>query len=205
MKILLSLLLATSVAHADTELSLGSTDRALHSSSANALTDSSLIGGQATVAHLLLPNVWVTGSASIGGTSGTMLQMTTSVVQEAFQAGVRGRYPIAGPLSAIARADAGVSNTDLTLDNASYQTLTDHGWAPLASGALGFELAGRLNPGIEMGFRFELGYVACAPVELSAKTHPADDGTIRLPMSQASLGSLDLSGKYAAASWLVRF
>ena len=207
MKILLSLLLVSSVANADTEISLGSTDRALHSSSANALTDSSLWGAQLTVARALLPNVWVTGSAGIGGVTGTMFEMSTSIVQETLQVGVRARYHLTGPLAAIARADLGVSNTDLALTDPSYQTLSDHAWAPLAQAALGLELGGLVDHhrSVEMGFRFEIGYVACAPVELAAKTHPADDGTIRLPMTQASLGSLDLSGKYAAASWLVRF
>ena len=197
MRIAIALLLVSTAAHADTEISLGSDVRALHTSSANALTEDSLWGGHVMVAHALLPDVWVTGSAGIGGATGTMFGMSTSVVQEAFSAGVRGRYHLAGPVWAIAHADLGVSNTDIKLEDPSYQTLSDHAWAPLASGALGFELGGH--------FRFELGYVACAAVELTAKTNRADDSTIRLPMTQASLGSLDLSGRYASASWLVRF
>jgi len=197
MRIALCILLASTAAHADTELSLGSDVRALRTSSANALTDDSLWGGHLAAAHALLPNVWLTGSAGIGGATGTMFEMSTTVVQESLTAGALVRYPIAGPLAAIAHAELGFSNTDIKLEDPSYQTLSDHAWAPLATGALGFELSTH--------FRFELGYVACAPVELTAKTHPPDDGTIRLPMTQASLGSLDLSGKYASASWLVRF
>jgi hypothetical protein len=197
MRIALALLLVSTAAHADTEISLGTDVRALRTSSANALTDDSLWGGHVMIARELRPNLWVTGAANIGGATGTMFEMSTSVLQESFSAGVRGRYPIAGPVAAIAHADLGVSNTDIKLEDPSYQTLSDHAWAPLATGALGIEVGSH--------FRFELGYVACASVELTAKTHPPDDGTIRLPMTQASLGSLDLSGKYASASWLVRF
>jgi hypothetical protein len=197
MRIATLIVLASSTAHADTELSLGTDVRALRTSSANALTDDSLWGGHVMVARQLVPNVWVTGAAGIDGATGTMFEMSTSVLQESLTAGVRGRYPITGPLFAIAHVDLGLSNTDIKLEDPSYQTLSDHAWAPLAAGALGIEVGSH--------FRFELGYVACAPVELTAKSHPADDGTIRLPMTQASLGSLDLSGKYASISWLVRF
>lgn len=196
MRSALLIVLASSTAFADTEIGLGTDVRALHSSSANALTDDSLFGGHVVVAHALLPDLFVTGSASIAGVTGTMFEMSTSVLQESFTAGAYGRYHLRGPLSAIAHAELGLSNTDIKLEDPSYQTLSDHAWAPLAAGAVGLELR---------WFRFEVGYVACAPVELTAKTHPPDDGTIRLPMTQASLGSLDLSGKYASISWLVRF
>ena len=205
MRIALALLLATTAAHADTELGLGTDVRALHSSSANALTDDSLFGGHVMVAHALLPNLFVTGSANIAGATGTMFEMSTRIFQESFSAGVRGRYHLAGPFSAIAHAQLGLSNTDIKLEDPSYQTLSDHAWAPLAAGALGIELGGRVDRRAEMAFRFEVGYVACAPVELTAKSPPAEDGRIRLPMSPAGLGSLDLSGKYVSISWLVRF
>lgn len=205
MRIALCLLLASTAAHADTEIGVGTEVRALHSSSANALTDDSLVGGHVGVSRALLPNLWLTGGVRFGGASGTLFEMSTSVFQASLEAGVRGRYPLVGPLAAIARADLGMSNTKVTLDDPSYQTLSDHAWAPLASGAVGIELAGRIDRRIDMGFRFELGYVACAPVALAARSQVPADGTNRLTMAQASLGSLDLSGKYAAASWLVRF
>ena len=197
MRIVLLIVLASSTAFADTGVGLGTDVRALHSSSANALTDDSLWGGHVMVAHAVLPDVFVTGAAGIAGATGTMFEMSTSVLQESFSAGVRGRYHLRGPLWAIAHAQLGLSNTDIKLEDSSYQTLSDHAWAPFASGSLGVEVGRH--------FLVELGYVACVPVELTAKSHPPDDGTIRLPMTQASLGSLDLSGKYASISWLVNF
>lgn len=205
MRIALCLLLTSTAAYADTELGVGTDVRALHSPSANALTEDSLFGGHVSGAYALLPNVWVTGAVTFGGATGTLFEMSTSVFQESLQAGVRGRYRLAGPLAAIARAEVGMSDTSVKLADPSYQTLSDHAWAPLASGALGVELAGRIDGRIDMGFRFELGYVACAPVALAARTQPPEDSKNRLAMTQASLGTLDLSGKYAAASWLVRF
>lgn len=196
MRIAILIVLASSTAFADTEVGLGTDVRALHSSSANALTDDSLWGGHVIVARALLQDLYITGSASIAGATGSMFEMSTSVLQESFSAGVRGRYHLRGPLWGIAHAELGISNTDIKLEDPSYQTLSDHAWAPLVAGALGLELG---------PVRFEVGYVACAAVELTAKSHPPDDGTIRLPMTQASLGSLDLSGKYASISWLVRF
>ncbi|HSN29357.1 MAG TPA: hypothetical protein VLT45_23870 [Kofleriaceae bacterium] len=205
MRIALCLLLTSTAAHADTEIGVGTDVRALHSPSANALTDDSLFGGHVAFAHALLPNLWLTGAVTFGGATGTMFEMSTSVFQESLEAGVRARHHLAGPLAALARVDVGMSDTSVKLADPAYQTLSDHAWAPLASGALGVELAGRIDRRIDMGLRLELGYVACAPVTLAARTQVLDDGTNRLSMMQASLGSLDLSGKYAAASWLVRF
>jgi hypothetical protein len=209
--ILLVLAATTSTAaHADTELGIGMVDRALHSPSANALTSDSLFGGTLAVSHALHvgpPQIalWLTGSMTVAAATGTMFEMDTTIAQEAFQGGVRARYPLSPHVGAIARAEVGMSNVDIKLADPVNQTLSDHAWAPLATGALGLEWSGLEDHGMAMGVRLELGYTACAPVELTAKTHPPDDGTLRLPMTQASLGSLDLSGKYLAASLLVRF
>ena len=62
------LLLVCSTAYAGTELSVGSSDRALRSSSADAVTGDSLTGGQLGLAHQLhidLPGITIDRKAHV--------------------------------------------------------------------------------------------------------------------------------------------
>jgi hypothetical protein len=68
------------------------------------------------------------------------------------------------------------------------------------SGSLSVDVLAVDTPRFALGVRLALGYVAASAVPLSGKAERPDDGTLRLQMTQASLGRLDLSGPYAAVS-----
>lgn len=203
MRPVLALLALTSVAHAEShELTLGSSTRALRTSSADALTDQSLVGGRIGYAHLLdirlVPRLalWATATFGGGAADGTMFQrMSTKIDTLSFAAGGRARYPLLGRwLLATARFELAAARTAVTLREDGHDA-GDSGWGPTVEGALGIELAGtRANARFRLGLRMELGYVLAAPVSLTATPSSGSDGTLRLEMSAASLGSLDLSG-----------
>ncbi len=201
----LALLLICSTAYAGNELSIGSTNRALRSSSADAVTGDSYIGGQLAFAHDLrigspALRVAVTGALAWGGADGTLFDMTTELGQSAYLVGLRTRYTVVPHLAAGAAVQVGAAHTSLSLTDAMDRTVSDNGWGGIAEGALGLDLLAVDGNRFKLGMRVELGYVAAAAVGLAGKSARPDDGTLRLQMTQASLGSLDLSGPYAAVS-----
>jgi hypothetical protein len=201
----LALLLVCSTAYAGNELSIGSTNRALRSSSADAVTGDSYVGGQLAAAHDLhlgLRDVTlsVTGALAWGGADGTLFDMTSELGQSAYLIGVRARYAVLPHLAAGAAVQVGAAHTSLSLTDAMDRTVSDSGWGGLAEGALGLDLLALDGERFKLGLRVELGYVAAASVVLAGRSARPDDGTLRLPMTQASLGALDLSGPYAAVS-----
>jgi hypothetical protein len=209
-------LVAASTAHAGThEVSFGGTSRALHTDSANALTEDSLDGSQLGYEHALeLPlldgmNLWATGTFGWGLADGTMFQtLSTSLDTLSFTIGGRARYPLGRWLNATARLDLGASRASVAISPATTgHTASDAGWGALAQGALGVEVVLiRSRSGFTMGLRAELGYVAASPISLTATPDSSsDDDTLQLEMSAASLGSLNLSGKLFAASLTSQF
>src|SRR3954470_3080227 len=100
--ILLGVLSAAVPAHAgNNEVWLGSTNRALRSPSANALTSDSLTGGQRADARALgialVPrlSVWAVGGMSWGSAEGLMFQtLTTELDTLGFTVGGRARYTL---------------------------------------------------------------------------------------------------------------
>ena len=203
------LALATT-AHAGNELSIGSTDRALRSASADAVTGDSYTGGQLGVAHelhLALPGVslWATGALQWGGAKGTLFDLATDVSQSSYLVGGRARYAIIPHVDATAHLQVGVAHTSLALTDAMSREVSDAGWGGIAEGAVGLELLAIQQPSFTLGLRLELGYVAAAPVALAGKSQHPDDGTLRLQMTQASLGRLDLSGPVAGLAAVSRF
>ena len=201
----LGLLLICSTAYAGNELSIGSTNRALRSSSADAVTGDSYIGGQLAFAHDLrlgspALRVAVTGALAWGGAGGTLFDMTTELGQSAYLVGLRARATLVPHLAAGAAVQVGAAHTSLSLTDAMERTVSDNGWGGIAEGALGLDLLAVDGDRFKLGMRVELGYVAAAAVGLAGRSARPDDGTLRLQMTQASLGSLDLSGPYAAVS-----
>lgn len=207
----------TAVAHADTpgthEISLGSRTRALRTSSANALTDDSLVGGGVGYAHALriqlIPDLALWATATIGGGSadGTLFQtMSTDLDTFDMAVGARARYPLRGRwLRATARLALGAARTSVELRDDGH-TAGDSAWGPTLEGGLGIELAtARRGAPISFGLRLEVGYVAAAPVSLTATPSSGSGDTLQLEMSPASLGHLNTSGGTFAFSLLSEF
>jgi len=210
MRVLIAMLALTTTAYADTELSIGSTDRALRSSSADAVTGDSYTGGQLGVAHELhlgLDNISLsaTGSLQWGGASGTLLDLATELSQSAYLVGGRARCSILRHLDATAQLQVGLAHTSLSLTDAMSREISDTAWGGIAEGTVGIELLAVQQRSFTLGLRLELGYVASTPTALAAKSQHPDDGTLRLQMTQASLGRLDLSGPVAGLAAVSRF
>lgn len=206
----IALLLICSTTYAGNELSVGSSDRALRSSSADAVTGDSLSGGQLGFAHDLhlgLRELTVSATMGLwwGSANGSLFDLATDLGQSAYLVGGRARYAVVPHIAASAGVQVGLAHTSLALTDSMDHKLSDAAWGPIATGALGLDLLAVDTPRFSLGTRIELGYVAAAAVTLAGKASHPDDGTLRLPMTQATLGQLDLSGPYAGVSLLSAF
>jgi len=215
MRALLILLLLTSTASADTnhEAFVGSHIRALRSSSANALTDDSIAGPVFGYGYRLpfdiMPklDLWGTGMVAIGFVDGQMFQTLethTSSVQ--MTAGVRARYSLWRQyVVANARLDLGAQRAAVSLEDMAGHTARDTGWGAISTAAVGLEVTPLALRSVAIGFRAELGYVATQGIGLTAKSKGAPEDTIELDRMAASLGHLDIGGRYFSFTLMTRF
>lgn len=192
------------------EVTFGSHNRALRSSSANAVTNDTLGGGQLGIArHLdleLYPKleVWATGGFNWGGAEGTLFQtMTTEVDSYGFALGGRARYSLHRLLHVSARVDVGPARQSLTIVGNGH-TVSDAAWVGTATAAIGVDLMLVAYPRFSLGFRFDLGYVTATGAALSPREE-GDSSKIELDAMQASIGKLDLGGRFLAFSVLSQF
>jgi hypothetical protein len=205
MRTILLLLLATHTASADDQIWIGGGARALRSTSADAVTGDSLPLGMLGYAHALpvdVPGIrlWAEAGFSWGAVDGTMFQtMDTHVSTDMFIAGARAQYPLLRWLDATGRADVGTAHTSLDVAN-----LSDGAWGALAQGAVGFDLYASRTPVFSLMLRTELGYTLTQAVGLTPHAD-VPDGTIRIDANAASIGHLDLSGRWFAFSLVGAF
>lgn len=192
------------------EITFGSHNRALRTSSANAVTNDTLGGGHLGVArHLRLDlyprlEVWATGGFNWGGAEGTLFQsMTTEIDSYGFTLGGRARYTLHRLLHVSARVDVGPAHQSLTIVGNGH-TVSDAAWAGTATAAIGVDLMLLAFPRFSLGFRFDLGYVAATGASLSPRQE-GDSSKIELDAMQASIGKLDLGGRFLAFSVLSQF
>lgn len=195
------------------ELTFGSWNRALRSPSANAVTDDNLVGGALTYARDLrirpVPGlaVWATGSFTWSGADGTMFRtLATDLDVLGLSAGGRARYRLHDRVALSARLDLGAARTSLRLEDAMGHTAEDARWAGIATSAVGLDLLALTGPRLTLGLRAELGYVAArAPALTASPDSDAGGDVIRLPMAEASLGHLDLGGRFFGVSLVSQF
>lgn len=197
-------------ADAHNEVSIGSYTRALRTSSANAITNDSLAGGVFAYAReidlRLVPGLetWATAAFAFGGVDGTMFSsLTTDLSTQQFSFGGRALYSVLRPVAVGARLDLGPSRAALALTEGS-RRLSDSGWGVSTTAAVSVDVRALSFPRFKLGMRLELGYVLASKIEL-APAEANDSSTIQLEMSQASLGHLDLSGRYFSATIASQF
>lgn len=193
------------------EVSLGSFTRSLRSSSANAVSDENLSGGNLGYSHQLhldvLPNLqlWGTAGFTWGGATGTMFQtLSTEVDMIGFTAGGRAVYSLHRRVGVSARVDIGTARTALTLRGNDH-TVSDSGWGGVSGAAAGLDLLAIAHRSFKLGIRFELGYLTATAPALSPREEQADETKIELEAMQASIGHLDLGGRYFALTFLSQF
>jgi hypothetical protein len=214
MRALLALLLVAGTAHitdaGNNELTLGSSVRALRSSSANAVTTDSLTGGTLQAAralHLdLMPRleVWATAGLDWGGAEGVMFQtMTTELDTLGLTLGGRARYPLHSHLAVGGRLDLGTARNELTLTGNGH-TVSDAAWGGTMTAAASVDLLAIAHPRFSLGLRFELGYITATATALSPR-EAGDASKIELDEMQASIGHLDLGGRYLSFAVLSQF
>src|SRR5262245_35707183 len=145
--LVLALLAATAHADNDNELSYTTTNRALRTSSANAITEDSLMSigftyarnlGRGLVPHLEL---WTHGSWQWGTADGVMFQtLSTELRTHTFSIGGRLRYDVLRRIVASARFDLGTARTALAIRDDMGHSASDHGWGAVTSAAVGLDL-----------------------------------------------------------------
>jgi hypothetical protein len=194
------------------ELALGSWNRALRSPSANAVTEDNLAGGALTYARDLrlqpIPGlaVWAVGSFTWAGAEGTMFRtLATDVDVLELSAGGRARYRLHQRVVLGARLDLGTARTSLRLEDSMGHTAADTRWGGIATAAAGLDLLAIAGPRFALGLRLELGYTAAFAPALTASPGESDGDTILLPMQEASLGHLDLGGRFFGFSFVSQF
>ena len=202
MRIAIALLLVSSTAYAErNEVTYGGGFRTLHSSSANAVTEESLAGGQLGYARALdlpiLPDIqlWAEAGFGWGGTDGMMFQtLSTEVSSINFTAGGRARYELHRLVVANAHIDLGTARAAFSLRDDAGHTASDHGWGAITNVGAALDLFAIRNKRFALGLRVDFGYVYASGIDLVATPESSSDGTLQLQMTAAGLGSLDLSG-----------
>jgi len=214
MRLAIALLFIASTAHADDtnndEVWIGGGARALHSTSANALTGNSLSGSWLGYARDLgyspVPGLglWAEAGVSVGTAKGTLFQtMATDITAASILVGVRASYQLHRHIAATARLDLGVQHASVSLDDGS-TTASDGGWGATTQAAIGVELLALDRPPFGLGVRIEYGYELAQSIGITPRPDRAGDA-LQLPMTEYSLGRLDLTGKTVSMALVGQF
>jgi len=202
MRSLLVLVTLAGTAYAgNNELSYSASTRALRTSSANTITDSSLDGGGLTYARRLgagfIPHVelWAHGAFAWGGVEGTMFQtLSTELSTLGLTAGAQARYALHRLVAANARVELGATRAQLSIRDEMDHSASGHGWGATAAAVVGLDIYALRGARFALALRVELGAVATSSIPLTATPDSDSEGTLTLEMTAASLGSLNLSG-----------
>jgi hypothetical protein len=198
-------------AHADprNELSIGGAARALRSSSANAITDRNLGGASVGAAHDLgvdlgPASLWASAGLTTGSTEGAMFRnVSTKLEALALTGGLGARLALHRLITLSARIELGAQRVRLDIDDGS-ASVSDHAWGRMAAASVALDLIGRPGSRLGFGFRVEAGYAMTEAIGLSPQREVPGDALL-LPMSDASIGNLDLGGPTLAASLVGQF
>ena len=191
------------------ELTIGSMNRSLRTASANAVTDENLGGVQLGVArqiHLdLVSNLQIWGAIGFASASaeGQLFGMPTTLDELDVTFGGHARYLLHKNLAVFGRLELGPSKSSLAIEGNGH-TVSDGRWGAVATGAVGVDLFLIAMSRFSLGARFEMGYVAHSATSLSPAEGASEDMLV-LSESQASIGHLDLGGRYYAFSLLSQF
>jgi hypothetical protein len=201
-------------ARADTnrdELWIGGGARALRSPSADALTDANLSGtafgyardlGLAVVPGLA---VWADAGMTTGAADGTMFQtLATEITTIGLTGGLRARYQLHRLIAASAHVALGAQRARVAISDHAGTSASDHGWGTMAQASAALDLFAVARPPFGIGLRAELGYAMAQAISITPRRATSGDVLV-LPMDEAALGSLDLSGPTFAVSVVGQF
>jgi hypothetical protein len=133
--------------------------------------------------------------------------LATDVGVLGVSAGGRARYRLRDRIVASARLDVGAARTRLRLEDAMGHTAADARWGAIATAAVGLDLLALAGPRFALGLRAELGYVVTRAPSLTAAPDDGegDEDAILLPRTEASVGHLDLGGRFFGVSLVSQF
>lgn len=206
MRTLLCLMILAGTAHAgDNEVSFGSNARALRSSSADAVTGDSLLGGSLGFGRALhtieLPRhftLWSDVGLTWSSASGSMFTvLATDLFDTTITAGLHVRYRPVRNVGVSAGVAIGAQHASLSITDTMDHTASDTAWGAVARASTQIDLLAVDLPRFAIGLRVELGYLFSQGIELiptEKRTDAAD--TLHIPMQEASLGHLDLGGAF---------
>jgi hypothetical protein len=211
--LLIVMLLATMASAGNDELTFGSNIRALRSNSADAVTGDSLVGGGLGLGRALelgLPHhltVWTDAGITWSGASGSMFSViSTDLFDMTITAGTHLRYQPVHNLAVAAGVAVGAQHASLSLTDSMNHTASDTAWGAVARAALQIDLLAIDLPRFSFGLRGEFGYLAAQGIELVPTQQRTDSSdTLHIPVTEASLGHLDLSGLYANIGLVAQF
>ncbi len=194
------------------ELTFGSLIRALPSSSADAVTANSLVGGGLGVGRELgvaLPGpftLWADAGISWASATGSMFQtLQTDLFDLTLTVGAHVRYRPYRNLAVGAGVAVGSQHASLGLTDTMNHTASDTGWGAVARASLQADLLAVDLPRFALGLRGELGYLAASSIELVPTWDRGGGDTLYIPMQEASLGHLGLGGPFATISLVSQF
>jgi hypothetical protein len=196
-------LLTGTAAAAPNELTFGSNVRALPN--ADPVTPDSLAGGGLGIGRridaFVLPHhleLWVDAGILWSGASGQLFQtLKTDLFDMTITAGGHLRYHPFRALAVSGALAVGYEHASLSIEDTMGHTASDTAWGAVARASIQADLMVVDMHRFALGFRAELGYLKASGIELIPREGRSGDAdTLYLPMQEASLGHLDLSGPY---------
>jgi hypothetical protein len=198
------ILLAGTASAGDNEVSFESTTRSLRSSSADAITGDSLVGGGVGIGRALgveLPRhftLWSEAGITWSGATGSMFTvLATDLFDTTITAGLHLRYQPIRNVAVSAGVAIGAQHASLSITDSMDHTASDTAWGAVARASTKIDLLAIDRPRFSIGVRAEFGYLFSQGIELVPTEQRTDDAdTLHIPMSEASLGHLDLGGAF---------
>jgi hypothetical protein len=211
--ILLVMLLATTASAGNDELTFGSNVRSLRSNSADAITGDALVGGGLGIGRALdleLPHhltLWTDAGITWSGATGSMFSViVTDLFDMTITAGTHLRYQPIHNIAVSAGVAVGAQHASLSLTDSMDHTASDTAWGGVARAAVQVDLLAVDLKRFSFGLRGEFGYLAAQGIELVPTQERTDSSdTLHIPVTEASLGHLDLSGMYANIGLVAQF
>ena len=198
-------------AHADRyELAIGSAARVMPSNSVDALTEDEMavfsMTGAVAIDRIHVPffsRFAIEGGFDAGWLSGQSFQtLETSTSLLHWSLGARlsrelGRRMVVHGRAALGLAHVAVTIDDMFMDGPTLgdSGVTGTGYLGAAADFFMVQPGGRRALPFSFGLRFEVGYLAMLPKQLTARPDGSDheEGAILIPETSASLGELDMS------------
>jgi hypothetical protein len=201
---LILVVLAGTASAGNNEVSFESTTRSLRSSSADAVTGDSLVGGDVGIGRALgveLPRhftLWSDAGITWSGATGTMFSvLATDLFDTTITAGLHLRYRPIRYVAISAGIAIGAQHASLSITDSMDHTASDTAWGAVARASMKLDLLAVDLPRFSFGVRAEFGYLLSQGIELVPTEQRTDDSdTLHIPMSEASLGHLDLGGAF---------